>query len=54
MVKKEKIETPPSMLGIMEFNVDTSKMRLTPQAVLIITLLVALAVLVLDYTMPLR
>ncbi|NPA76992.1 MAG: preprotein translocase subunit Sec61beta [Candidatus Diapherotrites archaeon] len=54
MVKKEKIETPPSMLGIMEFNVDTSRLRLSPQLVLAIAVGVALVVILLNYTMPLR
>jgi|GEM_PF-3040506 len=48
-IKKEKLEAPPSMLGILNFNVDTSSIRLSPYAVLGITLGFALLVLIMNY-----
>ena len=54
MAKKAKVETPPSMLGIMRFDVDTTKIRLTPQAVLGIIMGFVALVLILTYTVPLQ
>ncbi len=48
-VKKEKLEAPPSMLGILNFNVDASNIRLSPYAVLAITFGFAVLVLILNY-----
>ena len=54
MAKKVKVEAPPSMLGIMRFDVDTAKIRLTPQAVLGIIIGFVALVLILSYVAPLQ
>ena len=54
MAKKVKVETPPSMLGIMRFNVDTTKLRLDPKTVLGIAIGFVLLVIILQIAVPLQ
>ncbi|MDN5358608.1 MAG: hypothetical protein PWP76_451 [Candidatus Diapherotrites archaeon] len=54
MPKKAKVETPPSMLGIMRFDVDTTRIRLEPKVVLGIILGFVALVLLLNYVAPLE
>ncbi|HIP74442.1 MAG TPA: preprotein translocase subunit Sec61beta [Euryarchaeota archaeon] len=54
MARKTRIETPPNMLGILRFNVDTTKLRLHPKTVIGITLGVIILIVLLHIAVPLQ
>jgi len=52
MTRKARVEAPPNMLGIMRFNVDTTKLRLDPKTVLGIVIGFVLLVIILQIAVP--
>lgn len=52
MAKKMRVDTPPNMLGILRFNVDTAKLQLDPKTVLGFVVGFVLLIIILQIAVP--